>query len=122
MAPVGKDKVIGVKPLEGPPIDIEATLSANLYDAKKLLSNIQEYLEDIQKISVSMKGMALMHNNMHAYISAQSAIDVAKDVLDIMDGKKITTIAEMQEKVKKEEEEMKRKLKEAAEKEQQYTY
>ena len=112
MVPIGtdKDKIVGVKDVIGPPIDIEATLSANLSDARTLINDIREYIEDIQKISVGMKGIGLMQSNMHAYVSAQSAIDVATDVLDLMAGKKITTIAEMQIKLKKEQDELKKKL------------
>ena len=107
MAP---DNVTGLKGITEPPIDIETTLSANLSDARTLLNNIREYVEDIQKISVGMKGIGLMQSNMHAYVSAQSAIDVATDVLDLMAGKKITTIAEMRKELKKEQDELNRKL------------
>ena len=112
MAPIDtdKDKIVGVKDVIGPPIDIEATLSANLSDARTLINDIREYMEDIQKISVGMKGIGLMQSNMHAYVSAQSAIDVATDVLDLMAGKKITTIAEMRKELKKEQDELNRKL------------
>ena len=112
MASIGtdKDKIVGVKDVIGPPIDIEATLSANLSDVRTLINDIREYVEDIQKISVGMKGVGLMQSNMHAYVSAQSAIDVATDVLDLMAGKKITTIAEMRKELKKEQDELNRKL------------
>lgn len=115
-------EVLGIKDEVGPPIDVMTTLSANLYDARKCLSAIQEYVEDVQKISKGIKGISLMNSNMHGYVSAQSAIDVAKDVTDLIGGKRITTIAEMQEKLKEEEEELKRKVTEAEDKEQQYTY
>ena len=116
MAPIGtdkdkdKDKIVGVKDVIGPPIETETTLLANLSDARTLLNDIREYVEDIQKISVGMKGVGLMQSNMHAYVSAQSAIDVATDVLDLMAGKKITTIAEMRKELKKEQDELNRKL------------
>ena len=105
-----KDKIVGVKDAIGPPIDVETTPSANLSDARTLINDIREYVEDIQKISVGMKGVGLMQSNMHAYVSAQSAIDVATDVLDLMAGKKITTIAEMRKELKKEQDELNRKL------------
>jgi hypothetical protein len=106
---MGPNRVVGFKELTGPPVDIEATLSANLDDVRSLLNNIQEYVDDVQKISVQMKGIGLMQSNMYAYVSAQSAIDVAKDVLDLIAGKKITTIAEMQIKLKKEQDELNKK-------------
>jgi hypothetical protein len=107
---MGPNKVTGLEELTGPPIDVKATLLANLKDVRTFLNNIQEYVEDVQRISVQMKGIGLMQSNMYTYVSAQSAIDVAKDVLDLIAGKKITTIAEMQEKVKEEQEALDKKL------------
>lgn len=108
------------KEVGNPPVDVVVSLLANLQDVQKLLSDIREYIEDVQRVSVSMKGIALVQANMHAYISAQSAIDVVKDVQDLIDGKKITTIAEMQEKLRAEEEAMEKKLKGDAQ--EAYTY
>jgi hypothetical protein len=48
---MGPNRVVGFKELTGPPVDIEATLSANLDDVRSLLNNIQEYVDDVQKIS-----------------------------------------------------------------------
>ena len=107
MAP---DKVTEVVGIVEPPIETETTLLANLSDTRTLINDIREYMEDIQKISVGMKGIGLMQSNMHAYVSAQSAIDVATDVLDLMAGKKITTIAEMRKELEKEQDELKKKL------------
>jgi glycine cleavage system regulatory protein len=108
MAPIGKNKS------DNPPIDVITTLESNLYDKKALVTGIQEYVEDVEKVSKQMKGMGLMSGNMYVYVSAQSAIDIVKDVLDLIDGKKITTLAEMEIELKKAREEAEKVLKGSA--------
>lgn len=96
----------------GPPIDVMTTLSTNLHDSRELLNAIHEYLEDVRRVSAAMKDIALMNSNMAAYASAQSAIDVTKDVQDLLDGKKITTLREMDAQQKKDKQDKEDKEKE----------
>ena len=109
-----KPKTELIDDVMNPPIDVIATLENNLYATRALVKDIQEYVNDIEKVSKQMKGMGLMSGNMYAYVSAQSAIDVAKDVLDLMDGKKITTLADMEIELKKAREEAEKMLRGSA--------
>jgi hypothetical protein len=69
------------------------------------LAKLKVYMDDAMKVSVGMKGYMLSHNNMHGYVSAQSAIDVLLDIKSIIAGGKIASLAEMEKAVKKAESE-----------------
>ena len=73
-----------------------------MYEEKKTtLQKMIVYIEDGLQIAIHMKGEALLRDNLHAYVSAQGAIDVLLDLKSIHEGKEITTIAEIRKDIKK---------------------
>jgi hypothetical protein len=73
----------------------------------KKMEKLGVYIDDAMKVSIGMKGYMLSQNNMHGYVSAQSAIDVLLDIKSIMDGGVITSIAEITKAMEKAESEKK---------------
>lgn len=64
---------------------------------------IKVYVDDAMRVSIAMKGHALMNDNMHAYASAQGAIDILLDLQGLLAGGDITSLAEVQKKIKEAE-------------------
>ena len=77
-------------------------------EPKEIIEKVRIYVEGAIEISVYMKGEALMHDNTHAFISAQSSIDLGLDIQSILDGKEITSLADIRERIKKAEAEKKK--------------
>lgn len=95
MAPKEKSMV------DGPPIDVLQSATHNLREAREIIKKVRTYIEDAKQIAVAMKGTGLMASNMYAYVSAQSALDIALDIESVLDGKHITSIEEMRAEIKK---------------------
>jgi hypothetical protein len=87
--------------VDGPPIDVLQTATHNLREVQEIVKNVRTYIDDAKQIAVAMKGPGLMSSNMYAYVSAQSALDIALDIESVLDGKHITSIEEMRAEIKK---------------------
>ena len=70
-------------------------------DAVTIVERMGTYISDAQHIAVVMKGDALLRGNMHAYTSAQGAIDILLDLQMIVDGEKIPSLDEVKAEMEK---------------------
>jgi hypothetical protein len=94
-------EVLGVEDEVGPPIDVMATLSANLRDERTLLNSIRQYVIDGIEINTLLRDAFIEQNNTMGVLKHQGSLDTLSDIRRILAGEQIATLAEMRAEMKK---------------------
>jgi hypothetical protein len=84
---------------------LKGSAAHRLVYLERINTQLRTFLLDVVRAAPANKGIVLRENNMNAFAYFQGSLDIAQDLLDIMNGKSIQTPSEIAKEIEKKEKE-----------------